>query len=141
MLQNSVFWGAIGIILLIAEPFIPGVYALWIGIAALTTGVVALLFPALGVWLLLVFAVCTVASALIGNRIYARLNTTPNQLNDMQQTLIGQHGTCIAVADNNVVRIRVNGIEWAATANDVIGIHDIVEIVAFQDARPVVRRI
>ena len=116
-------------------------YALWIGIAALITGVVAFLVPALGVWLLLVFAICTIASALIGNRIYARLSSTPNQLNDMQQTLIGQHGTCIAVADNNFVRIRVNGVEWAATANDVITVHDIVEIIAFQDARPVVRRI
>ncbi len=141
MLQNSVFWGAIGIILLIAEPFIPGVYALWIGIAALTTGVVALLFPALGVWLLLVFAICTIASALIGHRIYARLSTAPNQLNDMQHALIGQHGTCIAVSENNLIRIRVNGVEWAATASDVISTHDIVEIIAFHDARPVVRRI
>lgn len=141
MLQNSIFWGALGIILLIIEPFVPGVYALWIGIAALATAVVALAFPSLGVWLLLVFALCTIASAIAGNRIYARFNTSQNQLNNMQTQLIGKHGTCIAVGENNLVRIRVNGVEWAATANDVIAIHDIVEVIAFDDARPVVRRI
>lgn len=141
MFQHSYVWGAIGIILLIIEPFIPGVYALWIGIAALATAAVALAFPALGVWLLLVFAILTIASAIVGNRIYARVNKNQNQLNDLQTMLIGQHGTCIAVGENNTVRVRVNGVEWGATATDVVTVHDSVEVVAFHDARPVVRRI
>jgi len=141
MWQQSYLWGAIGIILLITELFIPGVYALWIGIAALATAAMALVFPALDVWLLLVFAVLTIASALVGNRLYARFNSDQNQLNNMQTMLIGQHGKCIAVGENNTVRIRVNGVEWAATAADVVSVADSVEIVDFQDARPVVRRI
>ena len=141
MYQNSYFWGALGIILLIVEPFVPGVYALWVGIAALATALIALAIPGLGVWVLLVFAVCTVASALIGNRIYARMSASPNQLNDMRTHLIGKHGTCIAVGENNLVRVRINGVEWAATASEVITVHHAVAVVAFDEATPVVRRI
>lgn len=141
MVQNSAFWGALGVILLIIEPFVPGVYALWVGIAALATALVALAVPSLGVWLLLVFAIFTVTSALVGNRIYMRLSAPATQLNDMRTHLIGKHGTCIAIGVNNMVRIRVNGVEWSATASDVIAVHDAVEVIAFDDAMPVVRRI
>jgi len=141
MTNNGFMWAIIGMVLLLIEPFVPGVYALWIGIAALFTAVIAFIAPGLDVWLLLVFAVATVLSAVGGSRIYARMSMPTNAINDMQNQLIGKHGVCIAVGENNQIRIRVNGIEWAAIADDVITIHDAVVVTDFRKAMPVVRRI
>ncbi len=141
MLHNGYMWAILGMALLLIELFLPGVYALWIGIAALFTAVIAFALPSLDVWLLLVFAVATVLSAVGGSRIYARMNMPTNAINDMQNQLIGKHGVCIAVGENNQIRIRVNGIEWAAIADDVISVHDAVVVTDFRKAMPVVRRI
>ena len=141
MLNNGFMWAILGMVLLLIELFLPGVYALWIGIAAIFTALIAFVAPGLDVWLLLVFAVATLVSAIGGNRIYALLSTSTHALNDMQNQLIGKHGICIAVGQNNQIRIRVNGVEWAAVADDVINVHDAVVITDFRKAMPVVRRI
>jgi membrane protein implicated in regulation of membrane protease activity len=141
MLHNGYMWAILGIALLLIELFLPGVYALWIGIAALFTAVIAFAVPSLDVWLLLVFAVATVLSAVGGSRIYARLSTSTPTINDMQNQLIGKHGVCIAVGENNQIRIRVNGIEWAAIADDIITIHDAVVVTDFRKAMPIARRV
>jgi membrane protein implicated in regulation of membrane protease activity len=141
MLHNGYMWAILGMALLLIELFLPGVYALWIGIAALFTAVIAFAVPSLDVWLLLVFAVATVLSAIGGSRIYARLSTSTPAINDMQNQLIGKHGVCIAVGENNQIRIRVNGIEWAAIADDIITIHDAVVVTDFRKAMPVARRV
>jgi membrane protein implicated in regulation of membrane protease activity len=141
MLHNGFMWAILGMVLLLIEPFSPGVYALWIGIAAIFTAVIAFIAPGLDVWLLLVFAVATVLSAVGGSRIYARMSMPAIAINDMQNQLIGKHGVCIAVGENNQIRIRVNGIEWAAIADDIITIHDAVVVTDFRKAMPVVRRV
>lgn len=141
MLHNGYMWAILGMALLLIELFLPGVYALWIGIAALFTAVIAFAVPSLDVWLLLVFAVATVLSAIGGSRIYARFSTAALTINDMQNQLIGKHGVCVAVGENNQIRIRVNGIEWAAIADDIITIHDAVVVTEFRKAMPVARRV
>ena len=141
MLHNGFMWAILGMVLLLIEPFSPGVCALWIGIAAIFTAVIAFIAPGLDVWLLLVFAVATLLSAIGGSRIYARLSTSTHTINDMQNQLIGKHGVCIAVGENNQIRIRVNGIEWAAIADDIITIHDAVVVTDFRKAMPVARRV
>jgi len=45
MTNNGFMWAIIGMVLLLIEPFVPGVYALWIGIAALFTAVIAFIAP------------------------------------------------------------------------------------------------
>lgn len=141
MLHNGFMWAILGMVLLLIEPFSPGVYALWIGIAAIFTAVIAFIAPSLDVWLLLVFAVATVLSAVGGSRIYARMSMPAITINDMQNQLIGKHGVCIAVGENNQIRIRVNGIEWAAIADDIITLHDAIVITDFRKAMPVARRV
>lgn len=139
-MNNGFVWGTIGLLLLTIEPFVPGVYALWIGIAALVTAGFAFVWPGLGVWLFLIFAVTTVVSAIGGSRLYARMNRGDATLNELQHQLIGKSGVCIAHGDGAHIRIRIDGVEWAALADGVITVYDPVVVLAFKDARPVVRR-
>jgi inner membrane protein len=140
-MNNGFVWATIGLILLTVEPFVPGVYALWIGVAALVTAGFAFAFPSMGVWLFFIFAIATVVAAIGGSRLYARMNRdTISELNQMQQQLIGKSGICIAQGEGAHIRIRVDGVEWAALADGDIAIDDPVVILRFHDARPVVRR-
>ncbi|MFN5060433.1 MAG: NfeD family protein [Chloroflexota bacterium] len=139
-MNNGFVWATIGLILLTVEPFVPGVYALWIGIAALVTAGFAFVFPGMGVWLFLVFALTTVVSAIGGSRLYARMNKGHSELNQMQQQLIGKSGVCIARGEGAHIRIRVDGVEWAALADSEIDVDDPIVVLQFHDARPVVRR-
>jgi membrane protein implicated in regulation of membrane protease activity len=139
MLNNAFIWATIGIILLTIEMFVPGIYMLWIGIAALITAVAAFVLPSLDAWLLVVFALSTVASAVVGTRIYARMHQQPTQLNDMRGQLIGQRGVCIAVGTANQVRIRVSGVEWSALADGTIDVDDEIVVMRFEGSMPVVR--
>jgi inner membrane protein len=139
-MNNGFVWATIGLILLTVEPFVPGVYALWLGVAALVTAGFAFAFPSMGIWLFLIFAVTTVVSAIGGSRLYARMNQNESDLNQMQQQLIGKSGICIAVGEGAHIRIRVDGVEWAALADGEIDVDDPVVVLQFHDARPVVRR-
>jgi inner membrane protein len=139
-MNNGFVWATIGLILLTVEPFVPGVYALWLGVAALVTAGFAFAFPSMGVWLFLIFAVTTVIAAIGGSRLYARMNQNESDLNQMQQQLIGKSGICIAVGEGAHIRIRVDGVEWAALADGEIDVDDPVVVLQFHDARPVVRR-
>jgi membrane protein implicated in regulation of membrane protease activity len=139
-MNNGFVWATIGLILLTVEPFVPGVYALWLGVAALVTAGFAFAFPSMGIWLFLIFAVTTVVSAIGGSRLYARMNQNESDLNQMQQQLIGKSGICIAVGEGAHIRIRVDGVEWAALADGEIDVDGPVVVLQFHDARPVVRR-
>jgi len=139
-MNNGFVWATIGLILLTVEPFVPGVYALWIGIAALVTAGFAFVFPWLEVWLFLIFAIATIVSAVGGSRLYARMHHGGNELNQMQQQLIGKSGVCIAQGEGAHIRIRIDGVEWAALADGEIDINDRVVVIQFDDTRPVVLR-
>jgi membrane protein implicated in regulation of membrane protease activity len=138
--MNPAFlWAIAGLALLTVEMFVPGIYMLWIGIAALLTAGVALLFPSLGAGMFVVFALSTVATAVIGARVYAALSHERSTVNDLQHQLIGQRGICIAVEANDTVRVRVNGVEWSARADGTVNVGDDVVVVQFHSAQPVVR--
>ncbi len=138
--MNPAFlWAIAGLALLTVEMFVPGIYMLWIGIAALFTAGVALLFPSLGAGFFVVFALSVIATAVIGARVYAALSHDRSTINELQYQLIGQRGVCIAVGVNNEVRIRINGVEWAARADGTINVGDDVVVIHFQSAEPIVR--
>lgn len=139
MLNNAFIWATIGIVLLTIEMFVPGIYMLWIGIAALVTAVAAFVFPSLDAWLLVIFALSTVATAIVGARVYAQINQQPTQLNEMRAQLVGQRGVCIAVGATNQVRIRVNGVEWSALADGEIAVDDEIVVMRFEGSMPIVR--
>ncbi|MFM2308119.1 MAG: hypothetical protein RLY87_239 [Chloroflexota bacterium] len=138
-MNSAFFWLMVGVCLIVAEAFIPGVFVLWIGIAALATAGVAFLFPTLGIWILLFFAIVTVLTAFLGTKIYQMITSSPSTLNELAQQLVGKRGICIARLDDPEIRIRIDGVEWAALADGEIDVGDAIIILRFQDAKPVVR--
>ena len=88
-------WIILGFVLLILEIAVPGIFFLWIGIAALLVGLMAILPGAVGfVWQfqVIAFLMLAVASVLVGRRVMATAGGASDLpfLNRRAEQLVGQ---------------------------------------------------
>ena len=109
-------WMIGGVLLLAAEIMLPGVFLVWIGIAAIVTGVFALL---LGIGLagqLGLFALYAVLAVMIGRRFYGvkDVDADDAMLNEPAARLVGRRVTVVQAVDEDSGRVRVGDSEWPA---------------------------
>lgn len=109
-------WAIGGIILLIAEIIAPGVFLVWLGIAAIVTGIFALLFGIGIAGQLALFALYAVLAVLVGRKIYAvrGIESTDPHLNDRAARLVGKRVFVVNAVDEDGGRVRVGDSEWSA---------------------------
>jgi membrane protein implicated in regulation of membrane protease activity len=116
-LESSWLWLIGGVVLLIAEVIAPGFFLMFIGAAAIITGIAALVLP-IGLALqLALFAVMAIVIARYGGRrAYASrydLSTDP-LLNDRVGRLLGRVVVVVDAVDSKGGRVRVGDSEWSA---------------------------
>ena len=109
-------WMIGGVVLLAAETVLPGVFLFWIGMAALVTGIFALLFGIGIAGQLGLFALYAVVAVLAGRRFYAVKETAAvdTLLNDRAASLIGKRVVVVTAVDEDSGRVRVGDSEWSA---------------------------
>lgn len=109
-------WMIGGVLLLAAEILLPGVFMVWIGIAAIVTGLFALLFGIGLAGQLGLFALYSVLAVLVGRRFYAVQGTTSSdhQLNEPGARLVGRRVIVVQAVDEDSGRVRVGDSEWSA---------------------------
>jgi membrane protein implicated in regulation of membrane protease activity len=108
-------WLIGGVLLLILEVIAPGFFLMFIGAAAIATGVFTKLFGLGLVPQLALFALYTLIAVLGGRRFYA--NRTPSAdplLNDRAGRLVGKVVTVVAAVDEHEGRVRVGDSDWSA---------------------------
>ena len=110
------WWLIGGVLLLIAEVLAPGFFLLFIGIAAMVTGLFVLLFgfglaPALAL-----FAIYTALAVYIGRKVYANrpVPASAPHLNDRAAQLVGRSATAVGAIDDHGGRVRLGDSEWSA---------------------------
>ncbi|MEY4271044.1 MAG: hypothetical protein RLZZ58_2260 [Pseudomonadota bacterium] len=114
------FWLSVGILLCAAEIVAPGFFLMWLGAAAILTGIVAWLFPvsvAVQTGLFAVIAIAAVYAArkwLIDNPI---VSDDP-LLNNRGGRLVGEVVTVIEAISDGRGRVRVGDGEWSARGVD-----------------------
>ncbi|WP_265518545.1 NfeD family protein [Nitratireductor luteus] len=119
-------WMVLGFVLLALELLVPGIFLLWIGVAAILTGALALQFWGLA-WLtwqvqVLVFLALSIASALIGKRLMdaRRANDTDQPLlNKRAEQLVGRTASLEEPIDNGYGRIRIDDTTWRVSGPDL----------------------
>ncbi|MBD3729180.1 MAG: NfeD family protein [Sphingomonadales bacterium] len=115
------FWIATGLFLAAAEMVVPGVFLIWLGIAALLTGLLTWLLP-IGIFLqVLVFAVLSVVSIWIG-RNYLLANPIAEAdpaMNKRTSRLVGEVATVTEAVSDGQGRIHHGDSEWIARGPDV----------------------
>ena len=115
-LEPGWLWAIGGVLLLIAEVIAPGVFLLFIGAAAMATGLFTLLFD-LGVPAqLALFALYATLAVMIGRRWYAQPSgpDVNPMLNDRTAQLIGRTVAVVESVDDHGGRVRVGDGEWSA---------------------------
>ncbi len=109
-------WAIGGILLLIAEVMAPGFFLVFIGAAAVATGLFTLLFD-LGLSAQLgLFAIYSLVAVMAGRRWYAQPDGPPAEglVNEPTGRLIGRTVEVVAAIDDHGGRVRVGDSEWSA---------------------------
>ena len=113
-------WLSIGILLAAAEIVAPGFFLIWVGAAAIATGVIAWILP-LGVPLQLgIFGILSFA-ALYGARRWLKVNPITSAdplLNQRGHRLVGEILTLTKAIEDGRGRARVGDGEWPVRGPD-----------------------
>lgn len=109
-------WLIGGVLLLILEVIAPGFFLVFIGAAAMATGLFTLLFGLGTAPQLALFALYAVIAVLVGRRFYANptADSTDPLLNDRAGRMVGKVVTVVAAVDDHGGRVRVGDSEWSA---------------------------
>ena len=110
-------WLIGGVVLLIAELIAPGFFLVFIGAAAIATGLAALVLPINLPLQLAIFTVLAFLAARIGGRRAYSMryeHSTDPFLNDRAKRLLGQVVVATQPIDSNGGRVRVGDSEWSA---------------------------
>lgn len=109
-------WMIAGVLLLAAELLAPGVFLLFVGVAAIATGAFTLLFDLGLASQLVLFVVYAIVAVLVGKRLYAQpvRDESDPRLNDRAAQLVGRSVTVVADVDEHGGRVRVGDGEWSA---------------------------
>ncbi|MFB2550197.1 NfeD family protein [Ensifer soli] len=118
-------WWVLGLVLLAAEIVVPGVFLIWIGIAAILVGVLSLMLWDAGLWSwqvqLLVFALLAVATTLVARRLMARDTTATDEpfLNRRADSLVGRTAVLGEPLAEGRGRIRLDDSVWIVEGPDL----------------------
>ncbi len=119
-LDDHWLWMIFGAMLGIAEMLVPGVFLIWIGAAAVLTGVLALLLPIGTIAQFLIFAVASVAAIYAGRRYLVQnpIVSADPMLNDKGARLIGSIVTAVEPVDALQGRVKVGDGVWSAKGTE-----------------------
>lgn len=118
-------WWILGLVLLAAELLVPGVFLIWIGLAAIAIGALSLAFWATPAWSwemqMLLFAALSVAFVLAGRRFYSRTDGQSDQplLNRRGASYVGRIGTLGEPVVDGRGRIRIDDGFWPVRGPDL----------------------
>lgn len=109
-------WLIGGVLLLILEVIAPGFFLVFLGAAAIATGLFTVLFDLGTAPQLALFALYSVIAVLVGRRVYANRveDSTDPLLNDRAGRLVGKMVTVVEAVDDHGGRVRVGDSEWSA---------------------------
>lgn len=118
-------WVVLGLVLLTLEIVAPGVFLLWIGIAAVIVGLLSLAFWGAAFWgwqvQVLLFLALSLVTVYVGRKyVYAR--TAPSDqplLNRRSQQLVGRTATLTAPIENGRGRIKLGDTLWRVKGPDL----------------------
>ncbi|MHA6641508.1 NfeD family protein [Mesorhizobium sp. A623] len=118
-------WMVLGIVLLGAEIVAPGIFLLWIGIAALIVGAISLLLWDAGFWAwqvqVLVFLALSLLSAYVGKKLMGGRNQPTDQplLNRRGEQMIGRTATLAEPIREGRGRVQLGDTFWRVSGPDL----------------------
>ncbi len=116
-------WLSVGVLLLVGEILVPGVYLLWLGAAGLATGAFAWIAPGLGFeGHGLFFAAVSVASIYVGHRFFYSVGdvVAEQEVNVAGRDHVGQIYVVAEAIENGRGKVSVRDSVWLAQGPDAV---------------------
>lgn len=115
-LEPGWVWAIGGVLLLIAELIAPGFFLVFVGAAAIATGLFTLLFDLGTAPQLALFAIYSALAVMAGKRWYAEPHGGDQRhpINEPAKRLVGKTVTAVSEVDDHGGRVRVGDGEWNA---------------------------
>ena len=119
-LADHWWWLGAGALLGILEILLPGIFLIWIAIAAWVTALITAVIPLTLAWQLVVFVALAFVTVFVGRQYYARnpVESDDPNLNARASRLIGQIVTVDSAIENGKGRVRVGDGVWNASGPD-----------------------
>lgn len=115
-------WIILGLVLIGLELLSPGIFLIWLGLAALATGAIDGMFGLSWQAAAILFAILSVASVVVGRRLSKDQDEdSPDEpfLNRRGAALVGRTFTLADPIENGEGRIRVDDSVWRITGPDL----------------------
>lgn len=119
-LADHWWWLAAGAALGILEILLPGIFLIWVAVAAWVTALVVAFIPLTLALQLVLFVALAFVTVFVGRQYYARnpVESADPNLNVRASRLIGQLVTVESAIENGRGRVRVGDGVWNATGPD-----------------------
>jgi membrane protein implicated in regulation of membrane protease activity len=104
-------WLILGVVLAGLEMFAPGIFFIWVAVAALATGILDAVVDFSWQWAILTFTVLSVISVFVGRTLDVRLREQHN-LNEGAERYIGQVFVLLEDTKNGASRVQINDSSW-----------------------------
>ena len=119
-LADHWWWLGAGALLGILEILLPGIFLIWVAIAAWVTALIVAFIPLTLAWQLVVFVALAFVTVFVGRQYYARnpVESDDPNLNARASRLIGQIVTVDSAIENGKGRVRVGDGVWNARGPD-----------------------
>ncbi len=125
------YWMIAAAVFLVLEILTPGVFFIWIGIAAFITGIVDLAAPETTPAVLgMIFAVLAVISACVGRKLMKKEQSAPSTLNNRAEQYVGQVYQVYEAVTDGRGKIKVGDTVWAVVADKDIPADTSVRVVS-----------
>lgn len=126
------FWFILGGVLLVAEIFSPGVFLLWMGLAALITGALAAALDLSWQSEVVLFAALAILAVLVGRRVYARGNAGSDRpfLNRRAESYVGRVFTLEEPITGGVGQVHIDDTVWRVEGPDLASGRDVRVVAA-----------
>lgn len=116
-------WVVIGLLVMGLELVVPGAFMIWLGLAAIATGIVAGIFDMSWQTGMLVYAALALAAVALGrwltHKPQRRKDEIEPELNSSDRALIGRSLRLETAIVDGVGRVRVNDSSWRVTGPDM----------------------
>jgi hypothetical protein len=114
-------WLIVAVVLVVLEVFSPGVFFLWLGVAAAVVGGILWLMPELS-WQtqFVMFAVLSVVSIIVARVVLIRrpIETDEPTLNRRGEQYVGRVLVLTEAIENGVGKVRVDDTQWRVNGVD-----------------------
>lgn len=120
-MQTFWYWLIGGVLLCALEAFSPGMFFLWVGVAALATGLLLILVDLSLAWSLPVFGALAIAAVLVGRRFYGAAEKESDQpfLNRRADAMVGRTYVLAQPIKSGEGRLVVNDTQWRVRGPDL----------------------